>query len=380
LTTLNSGNNAQLDSISCTAVNRCSAVGWYTTHSGVRLFVTEESRRGWSNPIAIGGLLIDGLNVLVSSVISCASPDSCSASGIYSVNSSAQTFAPSHAFVVDETDGRWRQAVAMPGVTATRYVNVSAISCGEPGYCAVGGSFAGSAGTTAFVDTQVDGTWGEATTVPGITEDGRFDSKVSSISCSGEDDCSAGGTVASRLGDNMGFVDDSAARKWNDAVIIAGPRSLHLNYNSGITSLSCRASGDCTALGFSDYRANSDNLFVVSEVQGTWGRATALRGLPGFFFEGFNNGIISCGSPGNCAVGGMYSLASGAAEPFVMNEVNGKWGVPLEVPGIGKLNNGNYAWVQAISCGSDARCAAVGGYSGALEAPAFFATLGSKRT
>jgi len=93
----------------------------------------------------------------------------------------------------------------------------------------------------------------------GVTAFGRFSSSVSSISCGSANSCSAGGTYANRSGDRIGFVTNEVDGTWRQMETVTGPPDLHLNSNSGITSLSCRASGDCTALGSSLYRGNAES-------------------------------------------------------------------------------------------------------------------------
>jgi len=83
----------------------------------------------WGRAIAVPGLaaLDKGRNASVSSV-SCAAPGSCAAVGFYTDGGSGQ-----QGFVAVERNGRWRQAVEVPGLGALNTggnAKVSSVSCG----------------------------------------------------------------------------------------------------------------------------------------------------------------------------------------------------------------------------------------------------------
>ena len=72
-------------------------------------------------------------------------------------------------------------------------------------------------------------------------------------------------------------------------------------------------------------------------------------------------GSVSCPSPGNCSTGGSYRDSSGNQQVFVVSEVNGTWGTAIEVPGTAALNTGGNAAVNSVSCAAASNCSA-GGY------------------
>src|SRR5229473_3527763 len=96
---------------------------------------------------------------------------------------------------------------------------------------------------------------------------------------------------------------------------------------------------------------------------GTWRTAIEVPGL-GSLNKGGNAELISvsCGSAGNCAAGGSYRDGSGHQQAFVVSERNGSWGRAIEVPGSGALNVGGIAQVNSVSCASAGNCAAGGFY------------------
>jgi hypothetical protein len=80
---------------------------------------------------------------------------------------------------------------------------------------------------------------------------------------------------------------------------------------------------------------------------------------------------VSCASAGNCGAGGDYTDASGA-QAFVVSEVNGRWGKAEEVPGTAALNTNGNAAIASVSCASAGNCGAGGhyqdGFGGGVQA------------
>ena len=74
---------------------------------------------------------------------------------------------------------------------------------------------------------------------------------------------------------------------------------------------------------------------------GAWGKAHRVPGLMALN-EGHSAGVnqVSCASPGNCAATGDYTDAQDHTQPFVASEMNGTWGLAIQVPGIPALSKG----------------------------------------
>ena len=83
---------------------------------------------------------------------------------------------------------------------------------------------------------------------------------------------------------------------------------------------------------------------MISEVNGTWGRA---RQVAGTLNTGGNAQIYtaSCGAAGNCTAGGYYHDSSGHYQAFTVTENNGTWGAAREVARA--LNTGGNAAVES---------------------------------
>jgi len=100
---------------------------------------------------------------------------------------------------------------------------------------------------------------------------------------------------------------------------------------------------------------------------GSWGEAIGVPGL-GALNKGEDAKVqaVSCVSPGYCAAGGDYFDRRGHAQGFLAVERNGRWGKAAGVPGLGALNKGAVAEVDGVSCASAGNCAAGGSYTEGL--------------
>ena len=103
------------------------------------------------------------------------------------------------------------------------------------------------------------------------------------------------------------------------------------------------APGECAAGGL--WRGWYSEAFVVSETNGTLGqrrsRCRGRRRSTAAVTPSVNS--ISCAAAGECAAGGYYTDRRGNVQAFVVSETNGSWGKAIEVPGTATLNSGGYA-------------------------------------
>jgi hypothetical protein len=320
----------------------------------------------WGKAIAVPGLRAlnkRGAAEVVS--VSCASAGNCAAGGHYRDRHGQQ------GFVASERHGRWGRAIAVPGLGALNAggADVLSVSCGSAGNCAAGGfySYAEPAfdRVAPFVATERGGRWGKAVALPA-------DGEVYSISCASARNCLAGGSAAGPnayyANHNAFFVEERAGR-WGHLRPVPGLRTLK-HVGSWISSVACPSAGNCAVGGGYDDRSGNQQAFVAVERNGRWGMAIQVPGLGALNAGGSADVVsLSCGSAGNCAAGGYYADGDGHYQGFVASESNGVWGTAIEVPGLGALNKGDRAAVNSVSCGSAGNCAAGGAYAGGFVPP-----------
>lgn len=279
-------------SISCKSAGNCSAVGEYTDSSDHNeAFVVSEVNGSWRPAVEVPGsaALSQGNNGTVDAV-SCASPGNCSAVG------SMDTAPMGVAFAVNQVNGRWQSAIAVPGVAAIDQGGmavVTSVSCASAGNCSAGGNYSDTqGGLGVFVVTEVNGIWQTAIKVAGVTN-------VNSVSCASAGNCSVGGTSY----DQTALVVNEVNGIWHAAIQVPGTATLDHGQNAVVTSVSCPSAGNCTAGGNYWYGATGGS-FVVSEVSGTWRTAIEVPGLAALQQDGASLNSLSCGAVGRCSAGG----------------------------------------------------------------------------
>ena len=325
---LNVGENAGVGSVSCVSPGNCAAGGGYEDSSGSsQAFVADEVAGAWKPAVEVPGsaTLNVGENAGVNSV-SCASPGNCAAGGWYS-----SSLGKSQAFVADEVAGTWKPAVEVPG-SATLNVGenagVGSVSCASPGNCAAGGWYSLLEHSQAFVADEVAGTWKPAIEVPGSAKlNVGGVAEILSVSCASPGSCAAGGDYEDSSGSNQAWVADEVAGTWGPVIEVPGTAALSAGGHTegaaltAISSVSCASPGDCVAGGYEAYVAGREAI-VALEIGGVWQRATEVPGTSVFNAGGGAEILsVSCASPGNCAAGGGYEDRSRRSQALVADEV-----------------------------------------------------------
>src|SRR5215469_3409650 len=373
---LNEGGDAQVLSVSCGSAGNCAAGGFYFDgFDHQQAFVVSERNGIWGKAIEVPGLgaLNKGLAQVWS--VSCGSAGNCAAGGFYFAG-----FDHQQAFVVSERNGTWRRAIEVPGsgtLNAGRHAVVFSVSCASAGNCAAGGSYLdGSGHFQAFVASVRNGAWRKAIEVPGSGAlNTRGQAVVGSVSCVSAGNCAAGGSYRDGSGRIQALVVSERNGTWGKAVEVPGLGALNKGGDGQVLSLSCGSAGNCAAGGSYLDGSRDQHAFVVSEQNGTWRKAIEVPGS-GTLNAGRNAvvGSVSCGSAGNCAGGGFYTGGSGRGQAFVVSERNGAWRKAIEVPGSGTLNAGGSAVVTSVSCASAGNCAAGVYYFDGSQIQAFVAS------
>jgi hypothetical protein len=200
--------------------------------------------------------------------------------------------------------------------------------------------------------------------------------EVFSVSCGSAGNCAAGGSYLDGSGHFQVFVASERNGSWGKAIEVPGMGILNAGQNAELSSVSCGSAGNCAAGGYYFDGAYLQQAFVVSERNGAWRKAIEVPGSGALNKIGMAQvHSVSCASAGNCAVGGSYLDGSHHLQAFVVSEQNGSWGKAIEVPGSGALNKGGGAEVFSVSCASAGNCAAGGYYTnGSRRGQAFVAS------
>jgi D-alanine-D-alanine ligase-like ATP-grasp enzyme len=382
--TLNAGGNAFTNSVSCASAGNCSAAGdyWDSTHT-THAFVVNEVNGTWDTAEEIPGTTPPRpFTAALPQSVSCASAGNCSAGGAYTKCGSGTPPCSYQAFVVSEVDGIWGTAKEVPGTDAPntgRNAQVDSVSCTSAGNCSAGGYYTESTGQQAFVATQTNGIWGKAKEVPGTaTLNAGGTAQVDSVSCTAAGDCTAGGNYTDSSGLSQAFVATQANGTWGTAQEAPGTAALNTGGTAAVGSVSCTSAGNCAAAGNYTDSSGHGQVFVASQVHGTWGTAQEIPGTAALNTGGAGGiGSVSCASAGHCDVDGNYADSSGHGQVFVASQVHGTWGTAQEIPGTATLNAGGFAEIGQVSCAPAGTCSA-GGFYDPGGSPALQAFVVSK--
>ena len=345
---------ATITSISCPSAGNCAAGGFYTDSAEANhAFVVSERDGHWGNAIEVPGIAALSPHNSQVKTVSCGSAGNCVAGGYYQGPSFGQ-----HAFLVSERNGRWGMAFQVARTTAPVFPEITSVSCSSAGNCTAAGD------RPPFVVTERNGRWGKAIQISGFAALTKLKDFVflNSLSCGSAGNCAAGGSFKFNSQRTSAFVVSEQNGRLGEAIRVPGIVALNTSGDAAVNSVSCGSPGECVAGG--DYTgASRSGPFVVNERNGRWRRAFAIRGFAALGSDFASLRALSCTSPGNCAAGGSFLTGTGAQQPFVVSERNGRWGSAIEVPGTAVLNVGGMAAVTSVSCGSAGNCAAGGYYA-----------------
>jgi hypothetical protein len=210
LVALSKGENADVIAMWCASTGNCAA-GGYTDGGGgypERGFVVSQRHGKWGAAMRVPGLeaLNTGRDAQVNSV-SCASAGNCLAAGYYSEENGR-----TQGFAAIERHGRWGKATGVPGLAALdtggRPTMVWSVSCAPTGRCTAGGFYIDrSRHRQGFVTSEDNGRWGTPIPLPGLealNTDGS--AQVNSVWCAPAGSCAAGGYYTGHSRNFQGFV------------------------------------------------------------------------------------------------------------------------------------------------------------------------------
>jgi len=309
--------------------------------------------------------------------LSCASAGNCSAGGAFS-----DTKGRVEGLLLREVHGVWRAPVTLvtpAGAAADPQVTITSISCATATSCGVVGSYQDRHGNSeSFVASEVRGTWTRARQVvlPANAARSNQYSSLHSVSCASTGNCSAVGTYVdlAKGGPGEAMVVTQVRGTWRRASELRLPPSANLNPFVNIEQIDCAHVGYCSAVGsFTDANSVEQGL-VFDQVAGTWSAGAAVA-LPGdaSAYAGASLSEIGCSGVDSCAALGTYRDQAGHLEGMSVTQSGGSWGrgVRLVMPAGAAANpHVTFYGYDGISCPSTSDCSAGGQYldtSGAYQ-------------
>ena len=360
--------------VSCVSAGDCTAVGtFWNRDDRLEAFTMTSTDGVWGQgePAAFAsGVEHAVLPSAYFNSVSCASAGNCTAVGTF------RSATGREAFTMTSNDGVWGQPT--PAVFANGVQNTSpnayfrSVSCASAGNCtAVGYFWSAAGGYQAFTMTSNDGVWGQAR--PAVFASGVQNASptsfFNSVSCVPSGKCIAVGRFKNAAGGYEAITMTLADGVWalpEAAVFSSGVQ--HALPNGSFSSVSCAASGKCTAVGRFKSAAGDDQPFTMTSTDGVWAQAR-----PAVFASGVQNtapdaefNSVSCAVAGYCTAVGEFLNAAGSWEAFTMTSTDGAWGQARPaVFASGVQDTSPYSQLDSVSCGSVGSCTAVGPFRSA---------------
>jgi hypothetical protein len=274
--------------------------------------------------------------------------------------------------IFTETNGVWATPVEAPGSTSfnpSALAIVDLLTCPSATTCVASGVLVSLSPIFIepfFID-ESNGVWSSPAAVPGVAALSPLNvAIVTSLSCGAPGDCTAVGEYDDTIGNTQAFVVNEVAGVWGTAAQLLATQLLGSGLSNGLFGVACPSAGNCTAVGtFNDNQGNPQP-FYVDESNHAWSPAVEVPGVQAL---NANAGAvlmtISCSAVGACSAGGYLTDANTNTQAFLVNDTNGSWANPIVIPGSASLNKGGLAQVSAVSCSSDGSCGVQGFYTDA---------------
>ncbi len=361
--------NVALNAVSCASVGNCSAVGSYedASRNDQALETTESGGvYGPSGEIALpANAAFDPYASL--KAISCPTAGNCMAVGTYVTSGNGD-----QAMVVAEAGGAFGSAVQLllPGNAITgngQRASLNGVSCPSPGTCTAVGVYTTATGNEVMVSTSANGVFAPAVelALPANQGGGSGWNNLYGVACPAVGDCTAVGAYADNSGNVDGMVATENNGSFSAATELGAPANAAANPKLGLTGVSCTSSGNCTIVGVYDDSAGDAQPLAAREASGTFGSGFELT-LPANALVPSNAyttlDAISCAGVGSCTAVGGYPDGNNYDEGMQVIESSGTFGAGSEVALPSDAGEPSPGYLTSVSCSASGSCAAAGTY------------------
>lgn len=330
---------SELASVSCTAADACTAVGTTYTRSSGKTVPLAETWNGtaWSiqsppGPTGDRNGYLQG--------VSCTAADACTAAG-YSL-----TPAGVGATLAEAWNGTAWTIQSAPDPAGAVYSALSGLSCTSADACTAVGSYVSASRATLVLAERWDGTNWTIQSTPNPA--GSSGSGLSAVSCTAADACTAVGSYTRSSGRTVSFAETWNGTTWKIEPT-PDPKGATRSYLLGV---SCNG-GDCSAAGYDISSAGIVAPLAVASDGTSW-TIEAMPNPPGAITSGLT--AVSCAATDCAAVGSYYIDTSGVVVPLAEAWNGTAWQIrPIPNPA-----GATSSQLSAVSCTAADACTAVG--------------------
>jgi hypothetical protein len=359
---------ATLDAVACAGPGSCAGGGLY--ESKAKAFdpmVVSESKGTWARPqeLRLPSNAFVANPVAPVNSIACTTVRSCVAVGAYDYNNSGGQ----HGFIATESKSGWGRAsqVTLPANAAVRgsSATLGAVTCVGSGSClAVGGYLDRAGGFELMVVPESNGHWGQAREITAPSNGAaKPDATLDGVACWRAGSCAAVGAYADKSHHFQPLAVAESNGHWGHAAEIAVPSNAGPDPGAVLAGVGCSSTGACTAVGGYFDKTAASHAMAVSSTRHGWARATEIRPPRASGFEAASLDAVSCTAAGSCVAVGSYIL-NFAAVPMAAIESAGKWTPAINItPPKNELTGMNRdATLLSVACIKGHACTALGWY------------------
>jgi hypothetical protein len=331
-----------LGSVSCTSATACTAAGWFTKTVKKDVTLAEV----WNGTAWTVQATPDPAGAIVTKLtgVSCSSATACTA-----VGSSFNRAASSDVTLAERWNGTAWKLQSTPNPAGAVASTLGSVSCSSAVACTAVGSFEGSSDLFSLAEAWNGTAWALETTPNAATTTG---SVLDGVSCSSSASCTAAGFYDSPAGAL------ALAEAWNGHVwtIQATPSPPGPPAVSQLNGVSCSSATACTAVGFFQNSASTD-LTLAERWNGTaWGIQPTPDPADADSFPGSALSAISCSSAAACMAVGSYTNTAGNVVTLAESWNGTAWKIKTTLNPADATNT----TLAGVFCGSATDCTAVG--------------------
>jgi hypothetical protein len=366
---------ATIEASTCPSPGSCIAVGYYRTSAGTETnyqpLVEVYSAGNWNLvtvPLPANAATGTAERGGFFSV-SCSGPTTCTAVGTYK-HATGHTWG----VIVATMSGSTWTATQAPeptgaGTGTAEEAYLGSVSCPAPGACAAVGGYHNATGQQeGMIDTLSGTTW-TATSAPEPTGAGAGTAQyayLESVSCPASGTCTAVGWYDDATGHEHGLIDTLSGSTWT-ATLAPEPSGAGTGTHQDgyVESVTCLAGGSCTAVGTYDDATGDSHGLILTGSASTWTATSAPE--PSGAGTGTDQDAylasISCTASGACTAVGTFENSTGRTFGLIVTGSGTTWAAAQapEPAGAG-TGTRQYGYLEAVSCTANGTCTAVGSY------------------
>ncbi len=269
--------------------------------------------------------------------------------------------------------GPARQIPGLAALNAGGNARVAIVDCpvnlGAGNCTAVGTYWDAARHNQVFYANEVNGTWGQATTIPGLNAlNTGGQALVQTLTYQGNGSYVLGGEYQDNENGIQPFVAESQNRAFGPPRNLFPADALHHQAVARVTSVACTAPGECVAAVSLPIDLPGGLIqpkpFLVTESNGSWGAAAPLAGiqttnLPSEIFS------LKCWAPMHCLAGGNFTSLSGHETAMYAFQSGGIWSAGIPLVGLTSpsvIGFGGDSSIMSVDCAGNGDCVAGGVY------------------